>query len=482
VRATSVADALRFANAAVNLLSPLEDWPKYRRDLSNTGRSLESAISSRNVARLDLKWQFDTGAKISGSPAVATAGGIRTVYIGNWAGDLVAVNADSGAQRWRFTIEKVGTVCTTTARCRIASSPAVANGIVYFGTETGHVYALNAATGALVWRRQLGDPDQGYEIWSSPAVHSGRVYVGVASHEADPCVIGRVDALDAATGAPGWSFETIDQNTCPSGVCLGAGVWSSPAIDTQFNTLYIGTGNAGRGCVPNTFNATLYPDGLLALDPATGTIKSFFQTFPNDLNDEGDIGASPALHETREVNQCTATDTLSPWVSVPTKDSKVYTWPRGASGLLGGPSSVTLSARDAIASPAVMPVRQAQSCGAGGLETILTRNDIFVPTFNGLLFGVRQEIDGTIAIRWQTLVLACAPSNPCPLFSAPATMTDLVFFGGGEGNIHAATVDGQLVWEFGTLGLVASGPAISHNTVYFGSFDGVLYAVSIDGQ
>ncbi|MGH9862954.1 MAG: PQQ-binding-like beta-propeller repeat protein, partial [Candidatus Acidiferrales bacterium] len=173
VRATSAADALRFANAAVNLSSPLEDWPKYRRDLSNTGRSLESAISSRNVARLDVKWQFDTGAKISASPAVATVGGIRTVYIGNWAGDLVAVNADTGAQRWRFTIEKVGAVCTTTARCRIASSPAVATGIVYFGTETGHVYALNASTGALVWRRQLGDPDQGYEIWSSPAVHNG---------------------------------------------------------------------------------------------------------------------------------------------------------------------------------------------------------------------------------------------------------------------------------------------------------------------
>ena len=42
VRVTSAADALRFANAAVTLSSPLEDWPKYRRDLSNTGRSLEA--------------------------------------------------------------------------------------------------------------------------------------------------------------------------------------------------------------------------------------------------------------------------------------------------------------------------------------------------------------------------------------------------------------------------------------------------------
>ena len=66
--------------------------------------------------------------------------------------------------------------------------------------------------------------------------------------------------------------------------------------------------------------------------------------------------------------------------------------------------------------------------------------------------------------------------------SAPAVVTDLIFFGGGDGNVYAVTTEGTLVWALGTGGLVPSGPAISHSTVYFGSYDGFLYAVSLDGQ
>lgn len=482
VRASSAVDVTRFDTAAVTVTSPLEDWPKFRRDLANSGRSRESLISSRNVDQLATKWRFDTGKKVSASPAVATVGGVRTVYAGNWQGDFFAVNADIGEERWKFTIPGGGPTCTVSNQCRITSSAAVEGGVVYFGTATAEVYALDAATGALKWKAQLGDPAQGAEVWSSPAVYQGVVYIGLASHSSAPCVVGRVVALDAATGAAVWSLDTIDQTTCPSGVCLGAGVWSSAAIDTQFGLLWIGTGNAGKGCSPATENASLYPDGLLALDLATGTVVDFFQTFPNDLNDEGDVGATPALHETRVVNQCTASDLTDYWVSVPSKDSVSHTGPRGATGLLAPPTSIALMSGEAIASPAVIPVTQSSACGAGSEQLIESGNDIIVPTFDGILYDIGQDSAGATAIRWQTLVKACDPSNPCPLFSAPATMTDLIFFGGGEGNIHAATTDGLLVWSAGTNGLVAGGPAISHNTIYYTSYDGFLYAATLDGQ
>ena len=166
VRATSAFDNLGSGTATVTITSPFEDWPKYRRDLANTGRSAETGLSSANVSLLKKKWSFDTGGKVSASPAVATVGGVSTVYIGAWNGIFYALNAETGSQRWSFTIDTV-TGCPTLTTTRIGSSAAVENGSVYFGAANGFVYALDGATGALVWKVQLGDPCQGFEIWSS---------------------------------------------------------------------------------------------------------------------------------------------------------------------------------------------------------------------------------------------------------------------------------------------------------------------------
>jgi outer membrane protein assembly factor BamB len=49
----------------------------------------------------------------------------------------------------------------------------VANGVVYIGSYDGYVLALNASTGALLWSYAS------YQVWSSPAVVNGIVYVGL---------------------------------------------------------------------------------------------------------------------------------------------------------------------------------------------------------------------------------------------------------------------------------------------------------------
>lgn len=116
-----------------------------------------------------------------------------------------------------------------TKRCRIGSSAAVdiVNNLVFFGAENAYLYALNATTGTLAWKQQLGDPTNGAEVWSSPASYNGLVYVGLASHDDAPCVIGLINAYNELTGATVWSFNTIDQSTCPGGTCVGGAVWSS---------------------------------------------------------------------------------------------------------------------------------------------------------------------------------------------------------------------------------------------------------------
>ncbi len=55
----------------------------------------------------------------------------------------------------------------------VYSSPAVANGMVYVGSEDNNVYARNASTGVELWQYATGNA-----VYSSPAVANGVVYVG----------------------------------------------------------------------------------------------------------------------------------------------------------------------------------------------------------------------------------------------------------------------------------------------------------------
>ncbi|MGA7079905.1 MAG: PQQ-binding-like beta-propeller repeat protein, partial [Terriglobales bacterium] len=94
------------------------------------------------------------------------------------------------------------------------SSPAVANGVVYVGSLDSNVYALNTVTGAKLWTYTTG-----WAVYSSPAVADGVVYVGSKDNN--------VYALNAKTGTKLWSYT--------------AGTWveSSPAVAK--GVVYVGS-------------------------------------------------------------------------------------------------------------------------------------------------------------------------------------------------------------------------------------------------
>lgn len=122
------------------------------------------------------------------SPVVADG----VVYFGSGDGHVYAVDAASGRLRWKHRTADV-----------VHASPALADGMVFVGSWDGGLYALDAASGTLRWRFQGGlDPlifnQQGFQ--SSPAVADGIVYVG--SRDA------HVYALDARSGVERWRFST----------------------------------------------------------------------------------------------------------------------------------------------------------------------------------------------------------------------------------------------------------------------------------
>ena len=119
-------------------------------------------VYSLNAATGDLLWKYTIGG--ANSFFFAGVRG-RSVYIGSRDGNLYALDGSTGALRWKYT-----------ALGPVDASPAVANGIVYFGSfyPDNTLYALDASTGALIWKVTLAYGS----FYSSPAVANGIVYFG----------------------------------------------------------------------------------------------------------------------------------------------------------------------------------------------------------------------------------------------------------------------------------------------------------------
>jgi outer membrane protein assembly factor BamB len=453
--------------------APAEDWPKFLHDLNNSAHSGETGISSFNVETLKTKWTFSSGYEFSASPAIATINGTSMVFLGAWNGNFYALNAVTGKKIWSFTVDLVPP-CRTNS-CRIASSAAVdtANNLVFFGAENAYLYALNATTGALVWKQQLGDPHKGAEVWSSPTFFNGMVFVGLASHNDAPCVIGLVNSYNELNGNPVWSFPTIDQSTCPSGTCLGGAVSSSLAIDSTNGIVYAGTGGPGAECTPPTQNATLYPDAVLALNASTGTLLNYYLAVNNGQEDD-DFGSSPILQTTGRVNQCTGLNTFDYWVTDMNEVGDIFVLERKAGGLTGTVQTIQRSV-GFNASSGFLAMTQIIQCGAGKQQTDYM-NTIFAPDRSGALLTLFQNHTG------KTVVRDDAKASQKPLFGAPAIIKDIVLFGGQDQHLYVSKTNGSNLLSFKVKGPVSGGVAISNSRVYFATSLGYLYCMSPNGK
>jgi outer membrane protein assembly factor BamB/serine/threonine protein kinase len=148
-------------------------------------------VYALDAATGHLSWSFKTGDARESVPVVAAG----TVYVGcgngmGSSGTVFALDAATGHRRWSATTGLAGNV-----QPPVESSPAVADGTVYVGSDYGDVYALDVATGHLRW----SSATEGAVV-SSPAVDGGTVYVSSEDH--------KVYALDTATGHLVWSYPT----------------------------------------------------------------------------------------------------------------------------------------------------------------------------------------------------------------------------------------------------------------------------------
>ena len=459
-----------------------EDWPKFGKDLANDSHSAEGGISSKNVTSLQSKWTFNSGSEISVTPVIATIAGKHVAYFGSWSGVFYAVDAVSGTQLWTFTVDYVGGKCvsTPTTYCRIGSTAAVdvANNLVFFGCYNGYLYAVNATTGKLVWKVLTGDSIvDGYEVWASPAVYNGMVLIGTSSHGDRPCVENAaVNAYNEQTGQTVWSLPTLDQNTCPGGGgCTGSSVWSSLAVDDVNGIVFAGTGNPGSTCTPPTQNAGLYPDSVLAINANTGQLLNYFQAVQND-NSDLDFGASPILHSTGAVDQCTNQQSLQYWVSEPSKNGNLYTLRRNASGLTGTPQQNVAghTGEGVIATPAALPASISKSCGPNK-KLVQYVDGIFSVAVGGNFYVFQQVPGGKVTPR-------ASQTMSDAFYGQPVTIQDISLFAGTDGTLYASDYNGKILNTIALGSPAYGGVSISNGRVYLGTKDGVIHCFSINGK
>lgn len=129
-------------------------------------------------------WRYRTGGPVKG--AVSSAGG--RLFVGSYDGHVYCLSRD-GKLVWRASAQP-----RLLGGATFYSTPAIAYGRVYIGSTDGKVYSFGAATGKLRWSHSTG----GY-VYASPAVWDDLVLVGSYG--------GRFLALDAATGEVRWTFE-----------------------------------------------------------------------------------------------------------------------------------------------------------------------------------------------------------------------------------------------------------------------------------
>jgi PQQ-dependent dehydrogenase (methanol/ethanol family) len=182
---------------------------------------------------------------------------------------------------------------------------------LFRGTGDGRVIALDAATGREIWRIKGADPTAGENISAAPLVWDGNVFVGIGGSELG--IHGRVLALDAATGALRWQFNTVPQGTEPgvetwkgdSWKTGGGGTWSTVTLDPATGELFVPVGNPA----PDFFlpyrqqrgksGINLYTNSIVAIDARSGHLDWYFQATPADDRDL-DQAAAPMLFTLRE--------------------------------------------------------------------------------------------------------------------------------------------------------------------------------------
>src|SRR4051794_1127707 len=272
----------------VNAGAEPSNWLMYWGDYRAAHYSPLTQVDASNVGQLRAAWTFPMpgDSVLEATPLVADG-----VMYTTQPGAVVALDARSGRQVWRFTRpQKTRSPYEINPFNRGA---AIAGQRLFVGTLDAALVALDVRTGLPLWETQVADTMLGYSLTSAPLVVKDKVIVGITGGEFG--ARGFLDAYDAASGRRLWRWysvpaagesgsETWKGDSWKQG---GSPMWLTGSYDPELNLVYWTVGNPGpqidrsaRGDLDNLFS-----DSVVAIDPDTGERKWHYQFTPNDGHD-----------------------------------------------------------------------------------------------------------------------------------------------------------------------------------------------------
>jgi len=235
----------------------------------------DDRLALDTASRLVEQWTFAAPGGVTGTPAVVDG----VVYFGDWSGWARAVNAADGSVIWEHKVTDA----------RITASMLVTEEIVYVAAFDADLIALDRRTGETLWSAPIDDrPDA--KVLSSPVLADDLILVGIVAVPAGDYHLGLV-ALDAEDGHERWRRNT-DAGDGETG--WSAAIWSTAAVALDRHMVFIGTGNTNWREGATDLPDSPLSNGVLALEVDTGELIWMYRIIEDDKADL-DVGAAPNL-------------------------------------------------------------------------------------------------------------------------------------------------------------------------------------------
>lgn len=443
--AARVARTPRADRAAAQGAPTTDDWPTSLHDVERTAASADTTISTSTAPTLTKLWTFQTGGPVASTPTVT--GGVA--YFGSWDGYEYAVNATTGAQIWKTYLGVLTANPTCVPPQLGVSSPAtVTDGTVYVGGGDGYWYALDAATGAVDWRVWVGGTApgtyDGHYNWSGPLIVGNYAYVGIASLGDCPLIQGQLLKVNLTTHA----IENT-ANLVPNGQ-VGGGIWTSPAYNPTTGLIYTATGT-------ENLPTQQWAQAFLAIDPSTMEVVDSWKLPEYETVLDSDFGTSTTLFSANGNNMVAAIN----------KNGEAYAFNQDS--LASGP----------IWQQSIAVGGDCPTCGVSSVSSAaFGDSQLYMAGNLGDINGT--EYPGTVrALNPATGAYIWQHAAPGPVIGALAYDNGMVLDGGGSVLEVLDATTGARVYSYDTGAQIYAGPSVADGVIYTGNTNGQVLAFAL---
>jgi alcohol dehydrogenase (cytochrome c) len=272
----------------VNAWSEPHNWLTYSGSYRAERFSPLDGVHTGNVGDLGVEWVYQTSPGLVESTPIVVDG---VMYVTEPPSTVTALDARTGRRIWRWD----GNVPEETLNIgfpRVNRGVAILGETVYVGTLDARLVALDAESGVERWSVVVADNAVGFSLTGAPLTIDGKVIVGVAGAEAG--IRGFLDAYDAATGERLWRTYTVPAPGEPGSETWegdawergGGSTWLTGSYDPDLDLIYWGIGNPAPDWNGDARRGdNLFTCALVAFEGRTGRMRWFFQFTPHDVHD-----------------------------------------------------------------------------------------------------------------------------------------------------------------------------------------------------